>query len=41
MSLTISTHEKKRLALQAELDGQKTQLERNRLGQFATPTALA
>lgn len=33
--------EVKRLALQALLDAQKTQLERNRLGQFATPTALA
>jgi Predicted RNA methylase len=30
-----------RLALQSELDSQKTQEERNRLGQFATPTALA
>lgn len=33
--------EKQRLSLQAELDGQKTQAERNRLGQFATPTTLA
>jgi adenine-specific DNA-methyltransferase len=33
--------EEQRLSLQAELDGQKTQAERNRLGQFATPTALA
>jgi predicted RNA methylase len=33
--------EQQRIALQAELDGQKTQAERNRLGQFATPTALA
>lgn len=33
--------EVKRLALQALLDAKKTQLERNRLGQFATPTALA
>ena len=30
-----------RLSLQASLDGQKTPTERNRLGQFATPTALA
>lgn len=30
-----------RIKLQAELDGGKTQAERNRLGQFATPTALA
>lgn len=30
-----------RLNLQRELDGRKTQVERNRLGQFATPTELA
>ena len=35
------TIEVERLALQIFLDAQKTQLERNRLGQFATPTALA
>lgn len=35
------TLEEQRLALQAALDGQKTQAERNRLGQFATPRALA
>ena len=33
--------ESERLALQAALDGEKTQAERNKLGQFATPTALA
>ena len=33
--------ENRRLALQAMLDGGKTQEERNRLGQFATPTRLA
>ncbi len=33
--------EAKRLELQAALDGKKTQAERNRLGQFATPTKLA
>ena len=33
--------ERVRLKLQAELDARKTQAERNRLGQFATPTALA
>ncbi len=33
--------EKRRLALQADLDSQKTQAERNRLGQFATPSRLA
>jgi adenine-specific DNA-methyltransferase len=30
-----------RLSLQAELDAGKTQIERNKMGQFATPTALA
>jgi hypothetical protein len=38
---TIESLEDKRVAIQADLDGQKTQAERNRLGQFATPTALA
>ena len=33
--------EAQRLALQSELDAAKTQKERNRLGQFATPTPLA
>jgi predicted RNA methylase len=33
--------EQQRLVLQAELDSRKTQAERNRLGQFATPAALA
>lgn len=33
--------EKKRLLLQSRLDKKKTQKERNKLGQFATPTALA
>jgi adenine-specific DNA-methyltransferase len=33
--------EKKRLLLQKRLDAEKDQAERNRLGQFATPTALA
>jgi hypothetical protein len=37
----IDDLEKKRIALQIDLDAQKTQAERNRLGQFATPTALA
>lgn len=35
------TTEQQRLALQAALDAEKTQTERNRLGQFATPTVLA
>lgn len=38
---TIEVLEEQRIALQAELDAQKGQDERNRLGQFATPTALA
>ncbi|MDY0308309.1 MAG: Eco57I restriction-modification methylase domain-containing protein [Castellaniella sp.] len=38
---TSDSVEKRRLTLQAELDGSKTQAERNRLGQFATPTRLA
>ena len=33
--------EKRRLALQAALDAGKTQAERNRMGQFSTPTSLA
>lgn len=33
--------EQYRLSLQAHLDAEKTRVERNRLGQFATPTALA
>jgi adenine-specific DNA-methyltransferase len=36
-----SVREQARLTLQEELDSQKSQAERNRLGQFATPTALA
>jgi adenine-specific DNA-methyltransferase len=41
MRETIGDLEKQRQAIQAELDSQKTQAERNRLGQFATPTTLA
>ena len=33
--------EQKRVELQAALDAQKTQADRNRLGQFSTPSALA
>lgn len=33
--------EKQRLTLQSQLEAAKTQAERNRLGQFATPTPLA
>lgn len=36
-----STTEARRLCLQEELDAGKTGAERNRLGQFATPSALA
>jgi adenine-specific DNA-methyltransferase len=38
---TLDAIEARRVALQDELDGRKTQKERNRLGQFATPTLLA
>lgn len=41
MSHTIEAKEQERIVLQASLDSEKTQAERNRLGQFATPTALA
>jgi hypothetical protein len=41
MGQMIDTLEKQRFALQAKLDAKKTQAERNRLGQFATPTPLA
>lgn len=34
-------HETLRLSIQTELDAKKTALERNKLGQFATPTVLA
>lgn len=34
-------YEARRLILQSDLDQMKTKAERNRLGQFATPTALA
>lgn len=34
-------HETRRLSVQAELDARKTSLQRNKLGQFATPTVLA
>jgi adenine-specific DNA-methyltransferase len=38
---SISPIETRRLDLQEELDASKTQRERNRMGQFATPTLLA
>lgn len=41
MDQNLNNTERERVSLQAELDGQKTAGERNRLGQFATPTALA
>ena len=37
----ITPIEDRRLVLQATCDAGKTQKERNQLGQFATPTALA
>ncbi len=37
----LEQQEERRLALQTQLDAMKTQAERNRFGQFATPTALA
>lgn len=41
MGTSIDIIEQQRLVLQTTLDSKKTQAERNRLGQFATPTALA
>ncbi len=41
MNRKIDSLEQQRLTLQASLDSHKTHAERNRLGQFATPTALA
>lgn len=41
MSKPVIAHERARLELQARLDAEKTQTERNKLGQFATPTGLA
>lgn len=41
MTKTVSDLEERRIAIQAELDAAKDQAERNRLGQFATPTGLA
>jgi hypothetical protein len=41
MSKNSPALESDRLALQSALDAEKTQAERNRMGQFATPTALA
>jgi len=41
MTTTINHLEHSRLRLQANLDEQKTSADRNKLGQFATPTALA
>ena len=41
MPHNLNAIEQRRCTLQAELDGQKSQAERNKLGQFATPTELA
>ncbi len=37
----IDIIERRRLEVQNQLDSLKTQTERNKLGQFATPTVLA
>jgi len=39
--MNVTTTESRRALRQLQLDGAKTQTERNKLGQFATPTALA
>ncbi|MYD51462.1 MAG: SAM-dependent DNA methyltransferase [Dehalococcoidia bacterium] len=41
MNNTVTALESRRLLVQANLDAAKDQLERNRMGQFATPTKLA
>ena len=41
MTSNIGLVERERIRLQGELDVKKTQLERNKLGQFATPPDLA
>ncbi|MCH7840178.1 MAG: Eco57I restriction-modification methylase domain-containing protein [Planctomycetes bacterium] len=41
MDNTLDALEEQRITLQGLLDAKKTQADRNRLGQFATPTALA
>jgi len=41
MKRDLHTLERKRLALQASLDGERTQAARNKMGQFATPSPLA
>lgn len=41
MTTSIDHREHSRLGLQTNLDQQKTSADRNKLGQFATPTALA
>ena len=40
MGNTFDLLETQRLTLQSQLEATKTQAERNRLGQFATPTSL-
>ena len=41
MTNATSNREERRLAVQADLDAAKDRAERNRMGQFATPTELA
>ena len=40
-AMRYQDREQERLSLQARLDAEKTQADRNRLGQFSTPAALA
>src|SRR3990172_329217 len=39
--MDASTTEKTRIEIQNQIDSTRTQLEKNRLGQFATPPSLA
>ncbi len=41
MVTALEIKENRRLEIQRQLDSSKTQVERNKLGQFATPTSLA
>ena len=41
MANAMTDREERRLVIQAELDAAKVQADRNRMGQFATPTGLA
>lgn len=41
MEFSVAGREERRMALQRDLDSRKDQADRNRMGQFATPAALA